>query len=494
VVDYIKVCFDMKDKKEITKKSENISEWYTDVVLKAGLADYGPVRGTMIVKPYGYALWENVQKVLDTMFKTDNVENAYFPMFIPMSLFNKEKKHVEGFAPELAVVTIGGGEKLSEPLAVRPTSEMIMYEEYAKWIHSWRDLPIKINQWNSVVRWEKRTYLFLRTLEFLWQEGHCAHATHKESLEMVLRAQDWYRQVYEDYYALPVICGTKSQSEKFAGADDTYTVEGLMPDGKALQACTSHDLGQNFSKALNISFQDKEGVSQFAWQNSWGFSTRSLGAIILAHGDDQGLIMPPKVSPTKVVIIPILGKKDEQILKYCQKIKSEIESKAKDSQFPGRVLIMNDEEKSFGWRSNEAELKGVPVRIVVGTREMEERTVTLAFRLPDMDKVLVRLSDLSEKLETYLSDIQSKLFINAKKFVDENTHNVDKYDDFKKIMSSKRGFLRAFWCEDHKCELKIKEETKTTTRCKKMGEIEENGKCIYCGNDAKFRWYFAQAY
>lgn len=479
-------------KKAITRKSENISDWYTDVILQSGLADYGPVRGTMIIKPYGYALWENVQKALDSMFKSEGVENAYFPIFIPMSLFNKEKSHVEGFSPELAVVTIGGGEELKEPLAVRPTSEMIMYQEYAKWVHSWRDLPIKVNQWNNVVRWEKRTYLFLRTLEFLWQEGHCAHATHEESMKMVLKAIDWYRQIYEDFYAIPVVLGIKSQSEKFAGADSTYTVEALMPDGKALQACTSHDLGQNFSKALNISFQDKQGMSQYVWQNSWGFSTRSLGAVFLTHGDDAGLVLPPKVAPVKVAVIPVFGKKDDQVIKYCQKIKQTIENSP--SSYPGMVKIFDDVEKSFGWRVNEAELKGIPIKITIGVREVQERTISYSFRLAEMDRKMSKFEDVSQKVDQFLGQIQTSMFEKAKKILMENTHIVDDYDEFKQIMLSKRGFLKCFWCEDLGCEKKIKEETKATTRCKSLDEEKVSGKCICCGREANFRWYFAQAY
>ncbi|MCS7092557.1 MAG: proline--tRNA ligase [Patescibacteria group bacterium] len=480
------------EKNSITKKSENVSDWYADVIIQSGLADYGPVRGTMILKPYGYALWENVQKALDAMFKSGGVENAYFPMFIPMSLFNKEKSHIEGFSPELAVVTIGGGEQLSEPLAVRPTSEMIMYQEYAKWIHSWRDLPVKINQWNNVVRWEKRTYLFLRTLEFLWQEGHCAHATHEESLEMVLRALDWYRQIYEDFYAIPVVLGVKSQSEKFAGADSTYTVEAIMPDGKALQACTSHDLGQNFSKALSISFQDKNGVSQYVWQNSWGFSTRSLGALFLTHGDDSGLVLPPKVAPIKVAIIPIFGKKDDQVLKYCEKIKQTLTNSP--SAYPGRIEIFDDSEKSFGWRVNEAELKGIPIKIAVGIREVQEKAISYSFRLFAMDNKISKFEDLPEKVEQFLSQIQNQMFENAKTILRANTHLVDNYEEFKERMLAGKGFLRAFWCEDVGCEQKIKEETKATTRCRSLDEKEDIGKCVYCGKSAKFRWYFAQAY
>ncbi len=482
------------DKKEITKKSENISEWYNDVVLKAQLADYGPVKGTMIIRPYGYSIWENVQNILDRMFKSYGVKNAYFPLFIPMGFLNREKSHVEGFSPELAVVTIGGGEKLQEPVVVRPTSETIMYDTYSKWIQSWRDLPLLINQWNNVVRWEKRTYLFLRTTEFLWQEGHTAHATEKEAIEMQTKALEWYQTTYENYYAMPVITGRKSEKEKFAGAKTTFTVEALMPDGKALQACTSHNLGQNFSKAFNISFQNKEGNNDFVWQTSWGFSTRSLGGLFLTHGDDQGLILPPKIAPTKIVIIPILGKEDEKILDYAKKIKEILESSS--SEFPGGIEIWDESWKTFGFKNNEAELKGIPVRIVVGLKELENRSLTVKTRISIEDKnsFEIILDKAGVEVDHLLSKVQNQLFKNAKKFLDENTHTIDSYDEFKKIMATKRGFIKALWCEDANCEAKIKEETKATTRCLSFDTKEENGKCIYCGKDAKYRWYFAQAY
>jgi len=302
------------EKKDLKKRSNNLSDWYTDVVQKAELADYGPAKGSMVIRPYGFALWERVQEIFNTWIKAYGVENAYFPLLIPMSLMEKEKSHVKGFSPELAVVTHGGGKKLAEPLAVRPTSETIMYHMYAKWIKSHRDLPLMINQWNNVVRWELRTYLFLRTAEFLWQEGHTAHATEAEAIKMQEQALGWYKNLYEEYFAMPVIAGVKSEKEKFAGAKSTYGVEALMPDGKALQAGTSHNLGQNFSKAFEISFQDAEGKSQHVWQTSWGLSTRSLGGLFLTHGDDQGLLMPPKLAPTQVVILPINNSQSEKMI------------------------------------------------------------------------------------------------------------------------------------------------------------------------------------
>lgn len=482
-------------KKELKKKSDNISDWYTDVVQKAELADYGPVKGTMVIRPYGYAIWENVQKIMDAMFKTDGVQNAYFPLFIPYSLMQKEKEHVEGFSPELALVTHAGGEELKEPLAVRPTSETIMYEMYAKWIHSWRDLPMKINQWNNVVRWEKRTYLFLRTSEFLWQEGHCAHATHEESEEMVFRALEWYRQTYEDYYAMPCILGRKSESEKFAGAAATYCVESLMPDGKALQACTSHDLGQNFSKPQNISFQDKEGKSEFVWQNSWGFSTRSIGGLIMVHGDDAGLMLPPKIAPVKIVIVPIVKPEEGKTTHtYVNHIYEWLATSVGMTDGIARVELDEREGMSIGRKFNDWEVKGVPLRIEIGQKEVGEKTVTVVRRDTGEKQVISTEDGFLGKISDLLQDIQKNLFNKAKKFLDENTHTVDSYDEFKKIMEGKRGFLRAFWCENPECEAKIKEETKTTTRCKPLGAKEEKGKCIYCQKEAKFRWYFAQAY
>lgn len=487
------------EKKGLKKKSENISDWYNDIVLRSELADYGPAKGTMVIRPYGYAIWENAQKILDTMFKTDGVENAYFPLFIPYSLFEKEKEHVKGFSPELALVTIGGGEKLPEPLAIRPTSETIMYEMYSKWIHSWRDLPMKINQWNNVVRWEKRTYLFLRTTEFLWQEGHCAHASHEESLQMVMKAVDWYKKIYEDYYAMAVVIGTKSESEKFSGAEKTFTVESLMPDGKVIQACTSHDLGQNFSRPQNISFQNKEGKSDFVWQNSWGFSTRSIGGLILTHGNDEGLVLPPKIAPIKAVIIPVLGKNEKNILEFCEEIKKEIDENTKS--FPGEVRILNQVEKTFGWKANETELKGIPIAIPVGIIETSTKHISISTRLSYKTKddsikrrENIDIRNIGKEVNILLNNLQKHLFDESEKFLKKNTFEVDSYEEFKKIMSTTRGFIKAYWCEDPECEKKIKEETKASTRCLPLDSKDEKGKCIFCKKPAKHIWYFAQSY
>lgn len=473
-------------------KSVDASRWYTDVIQMAKLADYGPAKGTMVIRPYGFGIWENIQKALDAEFKKAGSENAYFPLFIPNSLFTKEKEHVEGFAPETAVVTIGGGEKLADPLVVRPTSEMIMYDSYAKWISSWRDLPMVINQWNNVVRWEKRTYLFLRTTEFLWQEGHGAHATHEESWELVQKIMDVYATAYRDLLAMDGLVGRKSQSEKFAGGLDTLTYEQLMPDGKVLQGCTSHDLGQNFSKALGIKFQDKEGKTKHVWQNSWGFTTRSIGALILSHGDDSGLVLPPKVAPIKVSIIPIFGKKDEEVLKYCKKLKDELAKTV--SVFPGRIEISDDAEKSFGYRVSDWELKGVPIRISVGTRELAERTVTISDRLGLYKDKLARATDIAEAAEKILNQVQNKLLDNSKRYLEENIRGAKDYTEFKEIMKTKRGFITAFWCENPDCEKKIKNETKASTRLLPIDTKEEKGRCIYCGKEAKHIWYFGQAY
>ena len=484
------------EKKELKKKSQNLSDWYTDVVLKAELADYGPVRGTMVIRPYGYAIWENVQAAFNQMMKNRKegaIRNAYFPLFIPYSYLKREKEHVEGFSPELALVTVGGGEELKEPLVVRPTSETIMYEMYAKWIKSWRDLPVLINQWNNVVRWEKRTFLFLRTLEFLWQEGHTAHATEDEAIQIALEVLEWYRQIYEDYLALPVFVGIKSDSEKFAGAKSTWSVEALMPDGKALQGATSHNLGQNFAKAFNINFQDKDGNIKYVWQTSWGLSTRSLGGMFLSHGDDHGLIIPPKVAPFKVAILPIFGSRDEEILEYAKKVANEINNIEK-SNYPGEVIIFDNKEISFGRRVNDAEIKGIPLKIEIGPKELEGQTLTLSNRVEPSSKKEVPLAKIASLVEEELGNVQNLIFARAKKFLEENITEVDSYNEFKRIMKTNRGFIKAYWCENSSCEAKIKEETKATTRVRLLSEKEGSGKCILCGNKARFKWIFAQSY
>lgn len=477
------------EKKELKKKSDNISDWYNDVVLKAEIADYGPAKGTMVIRPYGYAIWERVQEILNRYFKEKDIQNAYFPLLFPYSLLEKEKEHVEGFSPELAVVTQGGGEELKDPLVVRPTSETIMYVMYAKWIQSWRDLPVLINQWNNVVRWEKRTYLFLRTSEFLWQEGHTAHATADEAEDMTKTALEWYRKVYEEFYAIPVVLGKKSEKEKFAGAKHTYTVEALMPDGKALQACTSHNLGQNFSKAFEIQFQTKEGTREFVHQTSWGFSTRSMGGLFLTHGDDQGLILPPKIAPIQVVVMPILKKDEDNNLldAYAQDLKEML--------FNGgiRAKYDNRQEPSIGRRFNEWEVKGVPIRYEIGSNEIKDRTVTIV-RRDTGDKKTVERTQVLVETEKMLEAIQKNLYEKALSFQIDHTSIVTTYEDFKQIMETKRGFIKAFWCEDATCEAKIKEETKASTRCLPLNTKDEHGTCVYCNKEAKHQWIFAQSY
>jgi len=472
-------------KRDLPKKLENLSEWYNKIILMAELADYGPAKGTMIYRPYGFAIWELIQKEIDALIKEHGVSNAYFPLFIPESLLKKEQSHIKGFSPELAVVTIGGGEELTEKLVVRPTSETIMYDAYSRWIHSWRDLPLMINQWNNVVRWEKRTYLFLRTTEFLWQEGHTAHATHKEAWEMVLWAIKMYQKVYKEIFAIPGYIGRKSESEKFAGADTTLTFESLMPEGKALQSCTSHDLGQNFSKTFDISFLNSEGKSENVWQTSWGLSTRSIGGLIMTHGDDNGLILPPRLAPIQIIILPI--KNDDKILVSCKEIAKLLKN------FGLRVKIDDLENETIGFRINKWELKGVPLRIELGLKEIEQSNITIV-RRDTGEKLVFLRKELVKKVSDLLNLIQNNLYQKAEKFLDDNTNDVDNYDKFKEIILGKRGFISAFWCENEECEKKIKEETKATVRCLPLDSKEQNGKCVYCGKQSKYKWLFGQAY
>ncbi|MEK7122392.1 MAG: proline--tRNA ligase [Patescibacteria group bacterium] len=472
-------------KKDLPKKTENLSDWYNDIVLRAELADYGPAKGTMIYRPYGFAIWELIQKEMDAMIKEKGVSNAYFPLFIPESLLKKEEAHVEGFSPELAVVTIGGGEELKEKLIVRPTSETIMYDAYARWIHSWRDLPLLINQWNNVVRWEKRSYLFLRTTEFLWQEGHTAHATHEEAWDMVTWAMDMYKKVYTELFAMPGIVGRKSESEKFAGADVTLTYETLMPEGKALQSCTSHDLGQNFSKPFEITYQSDKGTNEYAWQTSWGLSTRSIGGMIMAHGDDGGLRLPPRLAPIQTIVLPVRA--EENVKKESENISAAL----KDAGI--RVRVDDAENESIGFRINKWELKGVPLRIEVGPKELEKKVVTVV-RRDTGEKMQLPIKTLEKEVTKLLDDIQYNLLQEAENFLHEHTHSTDSYAPFKEIMKESRGFISALWCEDPACEQKIKEDTKATTRCMPLDTAEERGSCVSCGKSATHRWYFAQSY
>ena len=476
------------EKEQLVKKSDNFSQWYQDVVIKAGLADYAPVRGCMVFKPYGYAIWENIQRVLDEKFKSAGVKNAYFPLFIPEEFLKKEKKHIEGFSPELAVVTIGGGKKLKEKLVVRPTSETIIYEMFSKWIKSWRDLPVLINQWCNVVRWEMRTRLFLRTTEFLWQEGHTAHSNHKEAMDEVLWALNTYVDLYRNFFAIDGFYGKKSESEKFPGAKETYTYEMLMPSGLAIQGCTSHDLGQNFAKAFGIRFSDKDGKTKMPWQTSWGLSTRSIGALIMAHGDDSGLIIPPKLAPIQVIIIPILKSKkvNGKLINQVQDIKNNLKKI--------RVEIDLRDGYSVGWKFNDWELKGVPLRMEVGEKEIKEKKATL-IRRDNGEEYSVPFNILSERIEDILSKIQANLLERSQSFLKENTRTVLDYKEFKDTIKNKRGFVKAFWCGNPKCEAKIKEETKATTRVFPIESKDRRiGKCIYCGKRTNKKWIFARAY
>lgn len=480
-------------KNRLTPKSEDMSKWYTDVIRQAKLADYSPVRGCMVIRPNGYAIWENIQKALDGMLKDLGIENSYFPLFIPMSFLEKEADHVEGFSPELAIVTKGGGEDLEEPLAVRPTSETIMYSMYSNWVQSYRDLPLLLNQWNNVVRWEKRTYFFLRTTEFLWQEAHTAHSNHEEATRMVLDGLESYKKIFEDYLAVPVVLGRKSESEKFAGANLTTTIEAMMPDGKALQAGTSHDLGQNFSKkdAFNIAFQNEKGETDFAWQTSFGLSTRSIGGLIMAHGDDDGLVLPPKVAKIQVAIVPV-DENSEAVMAECERINNEL------LDINIRSKIISDSEHSLGWKLNDAEIQGIPLILTIGNKEIESKKLSGKIR---HNKRVVELNtnDIATNIDSILEEIQIDMFKKASDNADSLTSQASTYGEFKEIMNTKRGFIKAFWCEDEKCETEIKDETKATTRCLPFidsdGNVaEESGECIKCGKPSKHRWLFAQAY
>lgn len=479
-------------KKGLTKKSENISEWYQDVVTKANLAEYSEVKGSIIIKPNAYAIWEKVQSVLDGWFKEAGVRNAYFPLFIPFSYLNKEKEHMDGFSPELAIVETAGGEKLAEPLVVRPTSETIMYKTFAGWIHSYRDLPLKINQWCNVVRWEKRTYPFLRTSEFLWQEGHTVHVTYEEAENMAKQALGWYQSFYEDYFGISVYAGLKSKGETFAGADHTYSIEMVMPDGKALQAATSHHLGDNFSKVFDIKYLDDNGNQVNPFQTSWGLSTRSIGGLILTHGDDSGLVLPPLVAPYQIVVLPI-GNKDEMlqeaVFKQAQKIADDLK------RLGVRVILDDDFKNSLGFRINKWELEGVPLRLELGGRELEEKSVQ-AVRRDTFAKSAIPFKELSKLAPEMLLDIQKALHLKSKEQKEALTLESDNFEDFKNILSEKKTFVRAPWCEDQSCEDAIKEITKATPRVLEMDRISENisGKCFHCGQNANRSWLFAQSY
>lgn len=478
--------------KSITKKSQDISAWYNDVVEKAQLVEHGPVRGTMIWKPRGFALWEEIQRNLDIKIKDLGAKGVYFPLFIPESFLKKEKEHVEGFSPQLAVVTHAGGQKLKEPIVVRPTSETIMYDAFSRWIQSWRDLPLIVNQWANVVRWEMRPYYFLRTTEFLWQEGHTAHETNEEAQGMAEKALKIYIDFYQKVLGLYGYTGKKSESEKFPGADITLTYEMLMPDFKVIQGCTSHNLGQNFSKVFKVDYQDEKGTKQLVYQTSWGLSSRSIGAMVLVHGDDNGLVLPPVIAPIQIVIIPIVSTSSDK--KAINDLAKEVFKLLESYNF--RVKL-DDSDQSPGWKFNQYDLEGIPLRIEIGSKEVRSKEVIIWERVFKDNKrthVISNLDNLAENVQKMLSDIQNHLFENSKNFTQVNTRQADDYLEFKKIMSTTRGFIEAFWCEDPKCEEKIKQETKATTRCLPLDAIKVSGKCIYCNKESKHRWLFGQSY
>ena len=487
--------------KKITPQSQNYSVWYTDVVRQAGLADHGPVKGTMVIKPYGFMIWENIKDSLDRMIKETGHVNAYFPLFIPKSFFAKEAEHVEGFAKECAVVThtklmindenkivVDPESKLEEEVIVRPTSETIVWSMYKKWIQSYRDLPVLINQWANIVRWEMRTRLFLRTSEFLWQEGHTAHATAQEAEEETLKILGVYKTLAEDFLALPVLTGLKSESEKFAGAEQTYCIEAMMKDKRALQAGTSHNLGQNFARAFDVRFQNKNNMEELVYATSWGVSTRLIGAVIMAHGDDNGLRLPPKIAPYQVVFVPIARNEEEtiQIKEYVSPVLAELKT--------NEVRIFEDwSDNSPGFKFHEWEMKGAPIRLEIGPRDVKEEKAVLV-RRDTNEKIFMEKNQLVETIFTLLKEIQNNLFEQARTFRQENTHSVSTYDEFKDILKNKGGFLQCGWDGEKISEAKIKEDTKATIRCILTEEKAEGINCVYSGNPAKHIVIFAKAY
>jgi prolyl-tRNA synthetase len=469
---------------DITAMDVDFAQWYTDVVRKAELVDYSSVRGSMVIRPYGYAIWENIKAELDSKIKETGHENVYMPLFIPESLLQKEKDHVEGFAPEVAWVTHGGQEELAERLVVRPTSEVLFCEHYANIIQSYRDLPKLYNQWSNVVRWEKTTRPFLRTLEFLWQEGHTAHATDEEAHEETTRMLNEYADLCENFLAIPVVKGQKTEKEKFAGAKFTYTIESLMHDGKALQSGTSHHFGDGFAKAFGITYTDKNGKEQFVHQTSWGLTTRIIGALIMVHGDDRGLVLPPKVAPTQVMIIPIAQHK-EGVLDKAYELKEKLSSVAR--------IKVDDSDKQPGWKFNEHEMKGVPLRVEIGPRDIENNQAILA-RRDTGEKVTVTLDELDVHVEKLLAEIQTNLYEKARALREEKTTSAKTMDEFKKILEEKTGFIKAMWCGDVSCEEKIKEDTSATSRCIPFEQEDISEECVVCGSEAKHMVYWAKAY
>jgi prolyl-tRNA synthetase len=487
--------------KVITSRSEDYSQWYLDIVKNAGLADNSDVRGCMVIKPYGYAIWEAIRDTLDAMFKATGHVNAYFPLFVPKSLFEAEEKNAEGFAKECAVVThyrlkndpnrqgklmVDPEAKLEEELVVRPTSEAIIWNTYRDWIQSYRDLPILINQWANVVRWEMRTRPFLRTAEFLWQEGHTAHATKEEAIEETTKMLDVYATFAEETMAMPVIRGVKSENERFAGAEDTYCIEALMQDGKALQAGTSHFLGQNFAKAFNVLYLNKENKQEYVWATSWGVSTRLIGALIMTHSDDDGLVLPPKLAPIQVVIVPLPTPSPE--------VSAVAEPLMKELQARGiRVKYDTDDTKRSGFKFAEYEMRGVPVRLALGKRDLENGTIEVA-RRDTKEKSTLSREGIADYVESLLKEIQQSLFNRAKEYRDSHITDVANFDEFKEILDTKGGFVRAFWDGTSETEQAIKEATKATIRCIPLDSIDEDGVCVYSGNPAKRKVLFAKAY
>ena len=476
---------------KLTRRDEDYARWYNELVQRAELADYAPVRGCMVIRPHGYAIWEKMQRALDAMFKATGHQNAYFPLFIPYSFIQKESEHIEGFSPQLAVVTHGGGEKLEEPLVVRPTSETIIGHLYAKWINSYRDLPLLINQWANVVRWEMRPRLFLRTTEFLWQEGHTAHATPEEAEEEALRMLDVYADFAENEAAIPVIKGRKSESEKFPGAVCSYTIEGMMGDRRALQMGTSHNLGQNFARAFDIQYLDRNNQLQYCWTTSWGVSTRLVGAIVMVHGDDQGLILPPRLAPIQAIVVPIYKDQEERarVLAFVDRVRELLESRV-------RLKVDDRDEYTAGWKFNEWELRGVPLRIEVGPKDVAEEQVVLARRdVPGKEgKWAVPLTKLPEEAPKALDEIQKALYERALRFREEHTHRPGSWDEF--VAAVEDGFALAPWCGDAACEEAIQEKTKATNRCLPLQQepLPPGAACIHCGRPAREWAIFARAY
>lgn len=469
---------------EITPMGEDFARWYTDIIKKAQLCDYSGVRGCMVIQPYGYAIWENIQKSLDKRFKETGVENVYMPMFIPESLLQKEKDHVEGFAPEVAWVTHGGNEKLPERLCVRPTSETLFCEHYSNVVRSYRDLPKLYNQWCSVVRWEKTTRPFLRSMEFMWQEGHTAHATEEEAKERTIQMLNVYADFCENELAIPVIKGQKTDKEKFAGAIETYTIESLMHDGKALQSGTSHNFGVGFAKAFGIQYLNDNNELAYVHQTSWGMSTRIIGAIIMVHGDDAGLKLPPKIAPTQAVIVPIAMHK-EGVLDKTRELYERLKKNFR--------VKLDDSDKSPGWKFSEYEMRGVPVRIELGPKDIEKNQAVLVSRV-DRSKTFVSLDNIEEELNSLLDKIQKQMYDAALENRESKTSSAKDYDEFKKIIEEKGGFVKAMWCGDEACELKIKEDTTATSRCIPFEQEEISDKCICCGKPAKKMVYWGKAY